>query len=427
MSRRAITLCVVSALGGCIEVAPAQLYRDRVDESGGAPAVGVSGGGAEGGHGTGGRGEGPLPVCDGTTPEPCARVLDIETGGTFSCIFLDDDTTRCWGGNESGQLGIAAIPTSPSEPVTISDLPAFEDVDFGRNHGCGRVAGRISCWGRNTVRQLGAEGSGGPLPRDVGLEGVVDFDVSWTGSCALVGEPAQVMCWGTRLDGQGWVSLDGVASYDGPTLIAGLDGEALIDLAVGSAHACALTAEQEVWCWGNGSVGNLGNGDDADSAVPVPVVGLPPTIGELGGGSRHTCVMGAPPDFPRCWGSLPQWTGAPWYDEATLFPYWSGVGATSIHHMREVICALYEGGWVRCSGDNSYRQIPLLPPNDPDSSQMELVPDVPPVAKLAMSHQHACALTTEGAVWCWGRNTEGQLGRGFLSNGETPAPVELNP
>jgi alpha-tubulin suppressor-like RCC1 family protein len=51
-----------------------------------------------------------------------------------------------------------------------------------------------------------------------------------------------------------------------------------------------------------------------------------------------------------------------------------------------------------------------------------------PAAARALSagSAFACALLEGGSLWCWGRNSEGQLGRGALSPREGPARVALD-
>ena len=49
-------------------------------------------------------------------------------------------------------------------------------------------------------------------------------------------------------------------------------------IVVGRSHACALLEDDSVWCWGSNVHGQLGDGTQVDSVVPVRVVGLPRTL-----------------------------------------------------------------------------------------------------------------------------------------------------
>src|SRR5438445_12866630 len=72
-------------------------------------------------------------------------------------------------------------------------------------------------------------------------------------------------------------------------------------LAAGGGHSCAIMADQSVWCWGQNTTGQLGNGTTADSTVPVQVGGLPPAIA-VAGGHDHTCAIDTGHQA-WCWGA----------------------------------------------------------------------------------------------------------------------------
>ena len=399
MTHRLIHLVLPTLLvASCIELAPPRLFDE------------ASGGGA------------PLPACDHDTGAPCAALVELKAGGTFSCARFDDDTVRCWGANESGQLGLLDNPSSGIEGVTITDLPPFEAMSLGYSHGCGIYQSDVWCWGRNTAHQLGEAAPTGPEPRALGLENVTALDVDWDGGCAIWGAPPRVSCWGTELSGQNWQGLDANATYPAPTVIAGLEGEIPVAITVGSVHACALTAADEVWCWGNDQYGSLG-AETGDSPQAVRTAPIPPPVSQLGSGSKHNCVVAGDPQVLWCWGYLPQQDN----DVPTPFLYWRGTGFVEVDHMRDALCARYEGGWVRCAGDVDYAQAPPFGPDGGYIANMMLVPDVAEVERLAAGTFHSCAATRSGSIWCWGRNTEGQLGHGFTSKYEAPAPITLNP
>src|SRR5438445_12382466 len=53
-------------------------------------------------------------------------------------------------------------------------------------------------------------------------------------------------------------------------------------VAAGGGHTCSIMADQSVWCWGQNTTGQLGNGTIADSTVPAQVAGLPPALDVAG-------------------------------------------------------------------------------------------------------------------------------------------------
>ncbi|CAL4970796.1 unnamed protein product [Urochloa decumbens] len=72
-------------------------------------------------------------------------------------------------------------------------------------------------------------------------------------------------------------------------------------------------------------------------------------------------------------------------------------------------------GSVYAFGDNSHGAVGQPPPAS-DAYVPTPVPSLPPsVSAVAAGHYHSLAVSADGEVWSWGRNDEGQLGRGLHS------------
>src|SRR5678816_220352 len=74
-------------------------------------------------------------------------------------------------------------------------------------------------------------------------------------------------------------------------------------LAVGELHNCVVLLDGSVACWGDNSMGQLGNGSTDASGIPTPVTvqGLP-SVSSIAAGTYETCaVLGD--HTVRCWGS----------------------------------------------------------------------------------------------------------------------------
>jgi hypothetical protein len=103
-----------------------------------------------------------------------------------------------------------------------------------------------------------------------------------------------------------------------------------------------------------------------------------------------------------------------------------GVGAKSIHgDVLGYPCALTEEGRVKCWGP---RLLPAETPTSPDwweATSVREVPGVENAVALTTGSSHACALTENGRVWCWGTNKAGQLGRGTVDEDWTRHPPGL--
>lgn len=167
-------------------------------------------------------------------------------------------------------------------------------------------------------------------------------------------------------------------------------------LAVGSAHACALFSNGSVKCWGSGFRGELGYGnqnnvgdDELLSSIPAVSLTTAPDVVAvaLAAGDRHTCAI-LSDGTVKCWGAN--------YN-----------GQLGYGHTRNI-------------GDNEL-------PSSVDPVSITTTPGLKPVA-LAAKLDHTCALLSDGSVKCWGANRDGQLGYGNTTNiGDDELPSSVGP
>jgi len=130
-------------------------------------------------------------------------------------------------------------------------------------------------------------------------------------TCAVTVQ-GSVFCWGPNYDGRTGVgTTNGESKY--PTRVKGLTGKKVESIAVGGVHACAvISGGQEVYCWGNNEMGQLGANrkyDDSPDGTrwtyePMQVKdGLPAgkKIVSLSAGANRGCVI-MENKRSYCWG-----------------------------------------------------------------------------------------------------------------------------
>ena len=194
-------------------------------------------------------------------------------------------------------------------------------------------------------------------------------------------------------------------------------------VAGGGGHSCAIMGDKSVWCWGQNTTGQLGNGSIADSTVPVQVTGLNPAL-DVAGGHDHTCAIDTGHQV-WCWG-------------ANAFGQ-LGNGTTSVDSTTPVQAGTFQGLQVsagdgfscavtaahtaRCWGDNNFGELGDGSLND--SSTPKLVQGLTGVVSVAAGYFHACALLATGRVWCWGDNGNGELGNGTTTASDVPVPTPI--
>ena len=192
----------------------------------------------------------------------------------------------------------------------------------------------------------------------------------------------------------------------------------------GAYHTCAITELGGVKCFGLNANGQLGDGSSTNRLTPVDVAGLTSGVAAISAGSIHTCALttgGAVKCFGNNgFGQLGDGTGTNRLTPVDVAGLISGVAAISAGTYHT--CALTTGGAVKCFGYNAFGQL-----GDGSSTTRPSPVDVAGftsgVAAIAAGAYHTCALTTGGAVKCFGNNAYGRLGDGSTTDRLTPVDV----
>jgi alpha-tubulin suppressor-like RCC1 family protein len=186
---------------------------------------------------------------------------------------------------------------------------------------------------------------------------------------------------------------------------------------VGDQHACALTTGGAVLCWGSDDFGQLGDGlvEDEPQHQPVAVSGLSSGVAAIAAGTNETCAVTAAGGV-LCWGENAQGALGDGSAMDSAVPVAvsglsSGVAAVGVG--TSYACALTTGGAVLCWGDNTYGQLGIGSTLSNSAVPVAVSGLSSGVAAISTAPAHACALTTAGAILCWGNNDVGQLGTGM--------------
>lgn len=401
-------------------------------------------------------------------------VAAVAAGSAHSCAVTTGGGVLCWGRNGDGQLGDGSTTPSPV-PVGVSGLASgVAAVALGNNYSCALTdAGAVLCWGGNDYVNGGVGASSVPVPIGGLGSGVAAISAYSNVACALL-DGGDVHCWGNNYAGQLGTPPD--LGSPTPAAVAGLPAN-IVSLSVGESHVCAGPEAGGVWCWGENLYGQLGNGTNADSYVPVPVSGLGARVDSLAAGLGHTCaatVQGA----LFCWGYGPDGQIGNGSAMQQLLPVGvdgASAGVASIaageHHSCAAVngsalcwgdngfgqlgvgygttvavtpqpvsglssgvsritagashtCALTAGGAVSCWGDNGFGQVgDAFPPLSPVYTPFALPSLASGVVDLSAGSSHSCAALANGEARCWGANDAAQLGDGTTTNRSTPVAV----
>jgi hypothetical protein len=199
-------------------------------------------------------------------------------------------------------------------------------------------------------------------------------------------------------------------------------------VAAGGYFSCYIFNTGAVKCWGDNQYGQLGDETTFDRSSPVAVSGLSSGVVAITGGGEHTCALlnsGA----VKCWGynSDGQLGDGTTVDRSSPVAV-SGLssGVVAITGGRYFTCALLDSGAVKCWGSNRDGQLgdgTTVNRSSPVTVKNAIGEDVTDVLAISAGFQHTCALLNTGAVKCWGHNSDGQLGDGTTFNSSSPVAV----
>ncbi len=211
----------------------------------------------------------PLPVDVSGLKE---GVEMISAGYYHTCALLKNGSVRCWGDNYYGQLGDNTT-ISRNEPVSVSNLTfGVRQISSGGSHNCVLTENNgVKCWGRNDTGQIG-DGSttNQPLPVDVsGLNaGVGTVIAGGYHTCALM-LAGSVKCWGDNENGQ--IGIGSTKEARKPNDVFGLES-GVKNVCAGEKHNCALLSQGGIMCWGWNAYGQIGDGTGLQRTKPVNVL-----------------------------------------------------------------------------------------------------------------------------------------------------------
>jgi hypothetical protein len=319
----------------------------------------------------------PLPLsCDDLYY--LEKILPQSTGPCASAFVIDP----LW---QSGRTVAPNSPISPGPSVLVTD---------GATHGVEgvTVVFDVTEGGGTTQGRVAATNSAG-----------IATIPGWTAGPA---GPQRLRAYGAALTPE---TVDFVVTVSGDGLTPSPQ------LALGGTHTCGLTGAGMAYCWGENSLGQVGDGTYANQPQPTAVQGGR-TFAELTAGEQHTCGL-ATNGKAYCWGN----DGAlPYHNTPETVQ--GGLSFTQLTAGGGFTCGLATDGKAYCWGGNGRGQLGAGPM--PSQSAPVRVQGGYTFTELSAGANYACGLTSSGAAYCWGGNTYGQLGDGTSADRYSPALVQ---
>lgn len=337
--------------------------------------------------------------------------LKMSLGRGGCGIGSADGALSCWGPNDienatsAGQIGDGSTMRRFA-PVLVDRPYSYNKVSVGTQHTCGiTVAGELRCWGFNNSGQLGiGNTTNQSLPAPV-ASAYFEVSAGIGFTCGIDGSNV-VNCWGKNDVGQ--LGLGDTVSRNVPTS----NGvSSAIKVSAGANHACAIDSFQSLFCWGKNSNGQLGLGDTTDRIAPMPISG---SWIDVSAGALVTCAINSSSAL-YCWGrnqsaEIGQGSISP---SNHTFPIqiaglYTKVQVGSLNRGNGThVCALTTAGQLNCWGANNLGQNDYV--GAPGNVLSPTPVDASTYVDFAVGEAHTCGKTSAGMWFCRGFGQESHL------------------
>lgn len=363
-----------------------------------------------------------VPVQVGTA----SHWASADAGSTCTLAVATNGTLWSWGSSlYEGQLGYEA-PTLQKTPRQVGADTTWSAVSCGNSHALAlRQGGSLWAWGNNARGQVGHASSSVAVARQL------QPGTFWTASASLWRHQLAVRgdgtLWGWGYGTNSEILNDGRYQYSAPIQIGRHRHWAAV--AVGSQHSMALSDDGQLWGWGSNHSYQTGSYTQGDIPSPALVSGgiigaSPQRYVAVACGSYHTVVLNDLGKLSACgnnqYGQLGinvSGTNYAGFLRVQGPPAWTAVACGEYHN-----AGLSSEGMLWTWGRNSEGQLG-------HGTSTALV-DVPlPVgaatnwSAVACGLAHTVALRRDGTLWAWGRNYGGQLGDGTTVARSSPVQI----
>ncbi|KAK3585949.1 hypothetical protein CHS0354_038491 [Potamilus streckersoni] len=336
---------------------------------------------------------------------------------------------------------------SPS-PKTPQKLPCHPSpIGCGQYHAALVINGDLFIWGKTSQGRLGRGEQ--KIEDTVGPPGRVDtlhtlqvkvISVSCGAEHTMVLTVQGVYGWGSSKYGQ--IGLGTRHTYTRPMLVEGISKESFVSIECGQFHTLALTENADVYSWGWGVYGQLGHGDPEDGLVPRKIIALKgQKVEMLAAGYCHSLVKTSQ-GYLLAFGcgyfgqlglgtnvkhTLPVHVNT--LKEKVVFvatKFFHSVVATEFnrvyqwgshpHALRTTARVVHRG---QSGGGSLTTQVDnYLNPQLVETAYVN-----GKIKQIVCGSLHTCLVTTEGDVYAWGKNLEGQIGNGTRQDVRSPSMV----
>ena len=188
-------------------------------------------------------------------------------------------------------------------------------------------------------------------------------------------------------------------------------------------YSCGIKSDDTAWCWGeNSGNGQLGDGTTNDSLIPVEVAGGG-TWKVISPGYLQGCGIKSD-GTAWCWGQNDGNLGdGTWNSSKTPVEVAGGATWKTITAGNQYTCGIKSDDTAWCWGYNNYGEIGDGSPTGTKRLSPVTVSGSATWKAISAGEDHSCGIKSDGTAWCWGQNYAGELGDGTSNDSLVPVPV----
>ena len=350
--------------------------------------------------------------------------VEVAVGQQSTCALNSIGEVYCWGTQLVGQLGNGIEPTtdntnlsrhSPSLVQLPDNTSAVSiSASTGNNHRCAILNNSDTvCWGSNNWGQLG--------------DGTACF--------ASGGEGYELPGYNTGICSYSPNDGDDSGKFT-PVIVQFPDNKSAISISTGNQFTCAVMTDNSLYCWGKNDYSQLGQGN-SNSVNGIPsLVSLPEnrTVASIAAGGDSTCALSMDHNV-YCWGAGGEGQLGDGSNDSNSLP-----GLVTLEEYEIPIsitagtafyCILLDTGAAKCWGTNWHGGLgdggALDDFNNGISRQLPTnVSGNHTFIGIEAGLQNTCAIEANGSAYCWGRPYDGSLGNGMSGvTGQINYPVRV--
>ena len=371
-----------------------------------------------------------------TPTVPTGPRLIAQANSSSSYFINANDTLFTWGNNGDGQLGDTTLANDSTafEVPFPNGVTGWITAAGGNKHTLALGNdGDIYAWGYNSHGQLGNDSTtNSKYPVAVVMPSGV---TKWTAVAAgayhslAIGNDGNVYAWGQNNFGE--LGDNSTTDSHVPVMVTLPAGATPTQVFAGANCSMALCSNGVLYAWGRNSMGQLGDGTETDSHVPVKVK-FPSGVTSwtaVACGGYHVMAIGSRGNL-YSWGSdadgqLGDGTTTQGIDTAAMVPMPNGVtGWTAIACGGNFSLALGNNGIIYGTGYNADGELGDDTNVSPDTLTMITMPtSVSKFTAVAAGWYHGLAIDSRDSVYAWGQNSSGQLGDGSTVSSLVPVEV----